>query len=41
LDVSITLASGTGRLYWRAGHWTTVGEQIDVPGLVAAIEVHV
>ena len=41
LDISITLASGTGRLYWRAGQWTTVGEQIDVPGFVAAITVHV
>jgi hypothetical protein len=41
LDVSLTLASGTGRLYWRAGRWTPVGEQIDVPGFVVAITVHV
>lgn len=39
LDVTLTLAAGSGRLYWRAGTWTPAEEQ-HVEGFTAAVTVH-
>jgi anti-sigma regulatory factor (Ser/Thr protein kinase) len=39
LDVTLTLAAGSGRLYWRAGTWTPAEAQ-HVEGFTAAVTVH-
>lgn len=39
LDVTLTLAAGSGRLYWRAGSWT-LAEAQHVEGFTAAVTVH-
>jgi hypothetical protein len=39
LDISLTIAAGTGRLYWRGGRWTTA-KATPVAGFTAAATVH-
>lgn len=39
IDVTLTLAAGSGRFYWRAGTWTQADAQ-HVEGFTAAITVH-
>jgi len=38
IDATLTLAAGAGRLYWRAGNWTTAVAAA-VPGFTAALAV--
>ncbi len=39
LDITLAFASGTGRVYWRAGRWSTAADQY-ASGLTAAITIH-
>lgn len=38
IDVTLTLAAGAGRVYWRAGAWSTAVAQA-VPGFTAALSI--
>jgi hypothetical protein len=40
LDATLTLAAGPGRVYWRAGKWTSATAQT-VSGFTAALAVQI
>jgi hypothetical protein len=40
LDATLTVAAGNGRVYWRAGTWTTA-EAAAVPGFTVALAVQI
>jgi hypothetical protein len=40
IDISLMLAVGSGRVYWRAKNWSELGDCVHLPGFIAAITVH-
>jgi hypothetical protein len=37
IDLSLTLASGNGRLYWRGGRWHKATADTRIPGFTSAL----